>query len=179
MLAAPRAKAIREAEKVFLVNLVEDGGHSLLDNLVLQRRDPQRTLSSVSFLYIDSSGWHRSIGSAMNSAMQVDESILHAGFILLPGNPVHSRCRFPLQRVKALPQQIDGQMVEQGSELHLLMFPCCFPHACQSLGHALPALRRVRARLSGVLLDQRPSLPTLRRRSRVFVRMVHRYYSAV
>ena len=51
MLAAPRAKAIREAEKVFLVNLVEDGDHSLLDNLVLQRRDPQRTLSSVGFLY--------------------------------------------------------------------------------------------------------------------------------
>ena len=36
------------------------------------------------------------------------------------------------------------------------MFPCCFPHACQPLGHALPALRRVRVRLTGVLLDQRP-----------------------
>jgi len=36
MLAAPRAKTIREAEKVFLVNLVEDGDHSLLDNLVFQ-----------------------------------------------------------------------------------------------------------------------------------------------
>jgi hypothetical protein len=35
MLAAPRAKSIREAEKVFLVNLVEDGGHGLLDNFVL------------------------------------------------------------------------------------------------------------------------------------------------
>src|SRR6266702_1748205 len=31
----------------------------------------------------------------------------------------------------------------------------------------------------GVLLDQRPSLLTLRRRSLVFVRMIHRYYSAV
>jgi len=35
-------------------------------------------------------------------------------------------------------------MVEQGGELHLLIFPCCFPHASQPLGHALPALRRVR-----------------------------------
>src|SRR5215469_4914081 len=65
-------------------------------------------------------------------------------------------------------------MVEQGGELHLLMFPGCYPHACQSLGHALPALCRVRVGWTGVLLDQRPSLPTLRRRSRVFVRMVHR-----
>jgi hypothetical protein len=35
MLAAPRAKAIGESEKVFLVNLVEDGGHGVLDNFVL------------------------------------------------------------------------------------------------------------------------------------------------
>src|SRR5207244_11441056 len=39
MLAAPRAETVREAEKVFLVNLVEDGGHGLLDNLVLQGRN--------------------------------------------------------------------------------------------------------------------------------------------
>jgi len=27
----------------------------------------------------------------------------------------------------AFPQQVDGQMVEQGCELHLLISPCCFP----------------------------------------------------
>src|SRR5215831_10103195 len=50
-------------------------------------------------------------------------------------------------------------MVEQGGELHLLMFPCCFPHACQSLGHALPALCRVRARLTSVSLISRLPSP--------------------
>src|SRR5947209_14506296 len=115
----------------------------------------------------------------MNSAMKIDPSILHSVFILLPSNPVHSRCGLPLERVKAFPQQIDSQMVEQGGELHLLIFPCCFPHARQPLGHALPALCRVRVRLTSVLLDQRPSLLTLRRRSSVFVRMTHRYCSAV
>ena len=39
MLSAPRTKTIREAEKVLLINLVEDGGHSLLDDLVLQSCD--------------------------------------------------------------------------------------------------------------------------------------------
>src|SRR5215471_19873519 len=115
----------------------------------------------------------------MNSTVEIDESILQARLILLPRYPVYSRRGFPLQRVEALPEQIDVQMVEQGGELHLLMLPCCFPHACQPLGHALPALCRVRAGWTGVLLDQRPSLPTLRRRSRVFVRMVPRYYAAV
>jgi hypothetical protein len=39
MLAAPRAKSIRKSEKVFLVNLVEDGSHGLLDDLIFQSRN--------------------------------------------------------------------------------------------------------------------------------------------
>src|SRR6202453_5406498 len=55
--AAPRTKTIREAEKVFLVNLIEDRDHSLLDDLILQCRDPQRTLPSVFFLSVHSPRW--------------------------------------------------------------------------------------------------------------------------
>ena len=40
MLAAPRAKTLPESEKILLVNLVEDGDHELLDNLVFQGRNP-------------------------------------------------------------------------------------------------------------------------------------------
>jgi hypothetical protein len=61
---------------------------------------------------------------------------------------------------------IDYRVVNDAADPH--------PAASQPLGHALPALRRVRVRLTSVLLDQRPSLPTLRRRRSVFVRMVHR-----
>src|ERR1700726_4362362 len=59
MLAAPRAKPIGKAEKVFLVNLVEDGDHGLLDGFVLHSRNPQRTLSSIFFLYVHPSRWLR------------------------------------------------------------------------------------------------------------------------
>ena len=65
---------------------------------------------------------------------------------------VHSGCGLSLERVKAFPQQIDCQMVEQGGELPLLIVLCRFPHARQPLGHALPALCRVRVRLTSVLL---------------------------
>jgi hypothetical protein len=54
-----------------------------------------------------------------------------------------------------------------------------FPHTRQPLGHADPALCRVRVGLEDVLLDQRPSLPILRHGSCFVVRMVHRYYAAV
>src|SRR5215469_1143988 len=70
-------------------------------------------------------------------------------------------------------------MVEQCGEPPLLTFPCCLPHTRQPLGHACPALCRGRVRLMSVLLDQRPSLPSLRQRFPVFVQLVHRYYSAV
>ena len=86
---------------------------------------------------------------------------------------------FPFQGVKAFPQQPYCQMVEQGGELHPFPFPCCFPHTRQPLGYASLALCRVRAGLMSVLLDQRPSLPSLRQRFPVFVQLVHRYYSAV
>src|ERR1035441_4841100 len=69
--------------------------------------------------------------------------------------------------------------MEQCGELHLLPFPRCLAHPLQPLAHASLALCRVRDELMDVLLDQRPSLTTLRQRLSVFVRMIHRYYSAV
>ena len=101
MLATPRAKPVRESQKVFLENLVEDGDHGLLDDLVFQGRDPQWTLPSIFFLYVHSSRGQRPIRSAMNPSVKVDESILQAGLIR---DSVHSRCRFSLQRVKAFPK---------------------------------------------------------------------------
>src|ERR1700738_2149343 len=69
--------------------------------------------------------------------------------------------------------------MEQRGELHLRVFPCCFPHTLQPLGHACLALCRARGRLRSVFLDQRPSLLNLRQQFLVFVRLTHRYYSAV
>src|SRR5216683_5616322 len=76
MLAAPRAKSIGEAEKVFLINLVEDGNHGMLDKFVFDSRDRKWTLPSIFFLYVHSSRWLRSIGSTMNPAMKIGQPIL-------------------------------------------------------------------------------------------------------
>src|SRR5215470_1168150 len=59
------------------------------------------------------------------------------------------------------------------------MFPGCLPHPLQPLGHACLALCRGRARLKGVLLDQRPSLLTLPPRFPISVRMFLGIYAAV
>src|SRR5262249_19210246 len=70
-------------------------------------------------------------------------------------------------------------MVEQGREPFLLPFLCCFSHTIQSVAHSFPARCRARVGLNDVLLGPRPFLPSLRRRSLFFVRLVHRYYGAV
>ena len=72
ILAAPRAEALRESQKVFLINLVEDGGHSVLDDFVFQSRNSQWTLPSIFFLYVHSSRWQCSVCSAMNPTVQID-----------------------------------------------------------------------------------------------------------
>src|SRR5215472_11858810 len=133
MLAAPRAKTIREAEKILFVNLVEDGSHGVLDDLIFQRRNSQWALPSICFLYVHSSRWHCSVCSAMDPGMKIDQPILDSVLVLVPSDPVHSGCGSSLQRVEAFPQQINSQMVEQAGELHLLVFLCCFPHARQPL----------------------------------------------
>src|SRR5215471_9578350 len=61
--------------------------------------------------------------------------------------------------------------------MHPLPFLRCFAHTRQPLGYANLALCRVRAGLMSVLLDQRPSLLTLRFPN--FVRVIPRYCSAV
>ena len=55
MRVATWPEPIREAFEVHLVNLIEDGHHGLLNNLVLQRRDAQRTLPPVGLRDVDSS----------------------------------------------------------------------------------------------------------------------------
>src|SRR5579863_9919908 len=179
MLTAPWSETIREPPKVLLVNLIENFDHGVLDDFIFQRRDPERPLPTIRFRDVHSSRWLRSVSAAVNPAVQIGEPTIQPGLILLPSDSVYPWSSFTLQGVKAVSEQCDCQMVKQGGELHLLPFPCCPAHTRQPLGHARLALCRVRAGLRSVLLDQRPSLLTLRRRFPAFVRMIHRYYSAV
>src|SRR5271169_5533717 len=97
MLAAPRSETVRETEKVFLVYLIEDRDHGMLHDLVLQRRDPQRTLPPIGLLYVNPSRWLRPVCSAMHPAVQVNETSLHPGLILLPRYAIDAGGGFSLE----------------------------------------------------------------------------------
>ena len=116
----------------------------------------------------------------MNPVVQIDESFLPTGLILLPGHSVHSRRGFSPQGVKAVLEQIRCHMVKQVRELLLFVFSRSLAHTMQSLGHPFPALCRASARFHGVLLGQRPSLPTSVTDVPIdVVRRLRRYYAAV
>src|SRR6266446_5150136 len=88
---------VREAEKVLLIDLIEDGGHGVLDDFVFQGRDPQWSFPSIFFLYVHSSRGHRSERSTMHPAMKIDQAIFQFGLILLPRYAIYSGCGLPLQ----------------------------------------------------------------------------------
>src|ERR1017187_2249955 len=174
-----RTKTVREALEVHLINLVEDGHHSLLNNFVLQRRDSQRTLPSIGLRNIDSPRGLCPVCATVDATVQIGKPILQPRSVLLPRLSVDARCCFSLQSEIAPPEQIDGQVVQQCRELLLLPFPCSLTHTAQPMGHTSPALRRSRVGLCDVLLDPRSSLPNLRQRFPALVRLVHRYYTEV
>ena len=69
MRAATGTEPVREALEVDLIYLVEDRHHGLLNDFVLQRRDAQRTLPSVSLWNKDSPRRFCPICSTMNPAV--------------------------------------------------------------------------------------------------------------
>ncbi len=116
MLAAPRPEPVGEAQKVLFPDLVENRPHRVLNDLVLQRRDPQWSLSSIGFRYPDSPRRLRAICPTMDSPVQVAQPRLQASSIFFPRHSVHSRRCLLLQAVIARPEQIDCHMVQQGGE---------------------------------------------------------------
>ena len=66
MRTPPRAKPVAEPPKVHLIYFIENGHHSLLDDLILQRCNANRTLPSVGLRDIDSSTRLRPVRAPVN-----------------------------------------------------------------------------------------------------------------
>jgi hypothetical protein len=95
----------------------------------------------------------------MYPTVQIDESILQSGLILLPRYAVHSGCSFSLQRIKAFPQQIDRQMVEQAAGYFssgVPRYPRGYPPVCHAGGRGFES-QSIQSRLQ----------PELRARSNI------------
>lgn len=178
--STPRTEPVRQAQEFFLPDRTQHGHHGLLDDLVLQSRNAQRSHPPVGLRDEDPPGRQRPISSRVDPPVQVREAFRKVGFVLLPRHPINAGSGSPFQGEEARGHQRDRDVMQQGGELRLLIPPCDFPHTIQVGRRETPALRPARGFPGRVPLGGRPSLPHLRGCSQpTLVRRVHRYYAAL
>jgi hypothetical protein len=131
VLATPGPESVREAEEVFLVDLVEDRDHSALDDLVLQRRDPERALRTIRLWDEPSLDRRGTVAAAMDLSVQRLEVALQVRLVVSPRDAVGPGGGAALERQERIPQQIDIDVVQQCAGPLLLPLPCSLPYAFQ------------------------------------------------
>ena len=97
MLTNTRPEAVAEPEQVLLVDALQYPVHGLLDDLVLQRRDTQRTLASVGLGYPDSTRGLCPVGSPVNASVEVRDIGLQVALIFMPCHAVDGAFFFRLR----------------------------------------------------------------------------------
>ena len=96
-VAALVLQGIADAEKILLIDALQNPKHRLLDNFVFQRRDAQWSLPTVGFRDPDSTRRLSTVGSPVNSIMEVRNIDLQIPLVFEPGYTVDSDCRRLLQ----------------------------------------------------------------------------------
>ena len=132
MLAATRAEAIAEAEKVLLVDALQNPQHRLLDDLVLQGSDAQRPLATI---------WFRNPARDEKAMLgRLLGEYGHGGPRYWPPSFAHSRATLPHQ-LRPLPllqveerfgQTVFVDVMQQGREFERAVLSGSFTHAVQS-----------------------------------------------
>src|SRR6266404_5268994 len=179
--------AIRETEKVSLVDATQHLDCRSLDNFILQRSDPERSLPPVFFGDEYPTHWLRSISSTPQPRREVCEIALQILPVLSPRFPVYSRSSVTLQPVIGFTQSAQVvDVVHEAGELHLPIFHGCLPYPPQRTLHDAPVQCPVRVLPRRLPFGQTPSLHSLRhrrigiaRRRASFVRGLRRYYGSV
>ena len=105
MLSPSGPKPVGEAEEVRLVDRIENLDHGALDNLILQRRDPQRPLPAIRFRDVGTKARLCPIGAKMDTAFKVAQMRFQSLSVGVPCHPVHTGRRVPFQPVVRLAQQ--------------------------------------------------------------------------
>jgi len=134
--AASESESIREPEKAPGLGSggrVQHRGRRSLDDLVFESGDRERALSAVRLRYVCPPAWQRPVRSSVESRVQVLEVALEGRLVLRPCQAIHAGSGVLLEFVEGVLEQVDGEMVEERSELLLPSLPCSLPYALQRL----------------------------------------------
>ena len=143
----PRSEPVTETKKLHLVNRCQDHIHNrLLDDLVLQRRDPERSCPAVRFGYLYPPNRRRPVRSpAVQAPVQVEQALFQPFAVHVPRDAVDARRSVPPQGKVRPVQRVRRDVVEERSKTFLRVSLCSFPYPGHRLWHACPTLGSVRA----------------------------------
>lgn len=142
VLTSPLAQPVGEAEKIDLVDGIENLGGRPLDNLVLDSGYADEPLPPILLRDSHPSDWSCSVRSATQSSGEVLEVSLKVLRVLLPRYLIDPWCGFPLETEEGLPESVDiVDVVPERAEPLLPILLCCLPYPLQLVLQILPALR--------------------------------------
>src|ERR1035437_1869386 len=138
MRAAARPEPVGEAREIRLEHGIEHLHHSALDDLVLQRRHPQRAHPPVRFRYQHPPHRPGPVLPRLHPPEQILQVSPQVLLVLPPRQPVRARRRVPFQFREHLPQPFQRDVVQQRGEPRILLPYSNFPHTIQPTWHAWP-----------------------------------------
>ena len=146
MRPPPRSEPVAEAKKHHLVDRCQDHIHNrLLDDLVLQRRDPERSCPPVRLGYLYPPNRRRPVRSpSVQAPVQVEQALIQTLAVHVPRNAVDTGCCVLLQCEVGRTERVRRNVVEERSETFLRVSLCSFPYPGR-LWHAYPTLGSARA----------------------------------
>ena len=133
MRAAARPEPIGEALEVRLEHGIQHLRQRPLDDLVLQRRDPQRAQPPVRLGNVHPPHRRRPVPPRLHPRVQVPQIALQVLRILRPPHPVRARRRVLTQGRERRPQPVEGDVMQQRGEPRLLIPYSNFTHTIQPI----------------------------------------------
>ncbi len=131
MRAAPGSEPVRETKKIRLINSVQHLDHRPLQDLVLQRSDPERPKPPVRFRDEHPPSRLRPIRPSMNPGMQIAKVRFEISPVVPPRHPVDPRSSARADRPVRLPQTVDGHVMKKRGEPHILVLTRHLAHTIQ------------------------------------------------
>ena len=108
---APKPESVAESKEVFLVDSIQQRDNCPLDNLVLQRNNRERALTSIRLGNVNAPGRQCPIRSPLDTPMQVLDLAFEVCLVVLPRQPIHAGCCIRLEFEERLFEQVDADVV--------------------------------------------------------------------
>ena len=112
----PRPEAVGEPKEVGLIDGTQQFGDRTLDDLILQRRHAEWSLSAIGFRDIDATHRFCSVAPGVDACAEVLEICLPSLLVHLNRYPVDSHTRLPLLAPECAFERYPINMMQQCSE---------------------------------------------------------------